>query len=383
VSMYDDLDPPYIPSSDIALTHVAARVHRLRLRRRFEFSALGSAAAVLVAVLVPLAFGGSTPHRVTVAVPNTTTTHRSSTTIAKRTRTTASTSTSTTMKPVPTTVTVPVTTRATRPPKVTTTTLPPGRIVVTLYPGQLVIPSGTTVTVSYVARNLGNGPGRLVVPACPDNQLWPDTVSRTQPVLWPVPVSPAALCAGTVRTTIQPHQWKTFQLKLVAGLLDGGAGHLVPSPPGRTSFGIANARMSVTITPPGVDPITVDHPAAVTTASNAQHWVDFTITNHLPFPVRYVDQGPCSSDIGIPCDATTPDGSVTGDMRLPPYASAKKPLYLTHFLLGANETKKARAQVHGTTTFEDIGLGSPAMPPGVYPFDWDGRKVKFTVTAAP
>ena len=383
MSMYDDLDPPYIPSTDIALTHVVARVRRLRLRRRVGLAGLGSAAAVVVAVLVSVAFSGGTPHRVTVAVANTSTTRRAATTVAKPTRTTASTSTSTTMKPVPTTVTVPATTRVTRPPRVTTTTLPPGRIVVTLYPGQLVIQSGTTVTVSYIARNLGNGPGQLVVPACPDNQLWPDNVSRTQPVLWPVPVSPVTFCTGAVRTTIQPHHWKTVEVKLVAGLLDGGAGHLVPSPPGRTSFAIANTTMPVTITPPGATPLTVDHPISVTTPSNTEHWVDFTITNHLPFPVRYVDQGPCSSDIGIPCEATTPDKSITGDMRVPPYATAKQPLYLTHFLLGANETKKARAQVHGTTSFEDIGLGSPAMPPGVYPFDWDGQKVKFKVTAGP
>jgi len=382
VSMYDDLDPPYIPSTDTAFARVATRARRLRLRRRVALTGLSGAATVLVVVLASVAFagGGGKPNRVTVGVDNTTTTRKASTTLATPTPTVGA-ATSTTRKAAPTTTTVPVTVPVTRPPKATTTTLPPAHIVVTLYPSQLVIQSGTTVTVSYIARNSGNGPGRLAVPACPDNQLWPDDISRSEPVLWPVPVSPAAFCTTLARTPIPAHQSRTFQLKLVAGLLDGGAGHLIPSPPGRTTFRIANAKLAVAITAPNVTPLTVDHPATVTTASNAEHWVDFTITNHLPFPVRYVDQGPCSSDIGIPCEATTPDGSVTGDLRLPPYATAKQPLYVTHFLLGANETKTARAQVHGTTSLQDIDLGSPAMPPGLYAFDWDGQKVKFTVTA--
>jgi hypothetical protein len=168
---------------------------------------------------------------------------------------------------------------------------------------------------------------------------------------------------------------------MLGGLLDGAA-DLVPAPPGRTIFTVGNAKLPVTITPPASAPITVVHPSEVTTASNTQHLVDWTVTNNLPFPVRYVDQGPCSQDTGVGCYATTPDGSVSGDMRLPPYNTAKKPLYLTHFLLGAHQQEVAHAQVHGTTTLEDIGLGSPAMPPGVYFFDWDGQKVQFTVTAA-
>ena len=39
-----------------------------------------------------------------------------------------------------------------------------------------------------------------------------------------------------------------------------------------------------------------------------------------------------------------------------------------------------RAAVHGTTNLWDSGTGNSDLPPGVYYFDWDGEKVKFTVT---
>jgi hypothetical protein len=138
--------------------------------------------------------------------------------------------------------------------------------------------------------------------------------------------------------------------------------------------------LPVTITPPASPPLTITHPSEVTTASGAQNLVDFTITNNLPFPVVYIDQGPCSRDVDTPCRATTSDGSVTGDLRDPPYATAVQPLYFTTFRLQAHETRTAHAEVHGTTNLEAPGPNSPDMPPGVYYFDWDGEKVKFTVT---
>jgi hypothetical protein len=66
-------------------------------------------------------------------------------------------------------------------------------------------------------------------------------------------------------------------------------------------------------------------------------------------------------------------------VRSPPYDTAVKPLYLTRFLLGANETRMAHAQVNGTAGLSNAATG-PALPPGVYYFDWDGEKVQFTVT---
>jgi hypothetical protein len=386
VSMYDDLDPPFVPAADDSLPAVAARAHRLRTRRRLAIAGT-SAAVVVVAVLAGVAFasGGSSPHRLTVANSVTSTTH-ASTTFAPSTRiTTPARPKGTTSTKVPaTTVPVPVTVPTTVPShKTTSTTVPAAHLTVSFASDRPTIQSGTSVTISYKVSNTGRGPGRFTPSPCPESQLWPRGESRTQPLLWPVPASPAVdICNGQVRPiTIAAHGSRTFRLKLVGGLVDG-AGNLVPAPPGRTTVVVGNAELPVTIAAPASAPLTVVHPAAVTTASNAQHWVDWTVTNHLPFPVRYVDQGPCSQDIGIPCNATTPDGSITGDLRLPPYNTATKPLYLTHFLLGAGQTEAARAQVHGTTTLEDIDLGSPAMPPGVYYFDWDGQKVQFTVTPA-
>ena len=384
MNMYDDLDPVFVPTADDSLSAVAARVHRLRTRRRVAIAGSG-ATIMLVAILAGVAFAsrGSSPHRLTVADSVTSTTHEPPTVAPSKLATTSSapkvtTSTKAPAPTVPVPATFPTTVRSHKPPS---TTAPTAHLTVAFDRDRLVIQSGTRMTISYKVSNGGDGPGRFAQAACPNNQLWPHGVSHTEPLLWPTPASPVALCNEVRSITIGAHGSKTFHLKLVGGLVDGAA-DLVPAPPGRTTFKVGKAELPVTITPPASPPITVVHPSAVTTASNAQHWVDWTVTNNLPFPVRYVDQGPCSQAIGIPCNATTPDGSISGDMRLPPYNTAKKPLYLTHFLLGAGQKEAARAEVHGTTTLEDIDLGSPAMPPGVYSFDWDGQKVQFTVTAA-
>ena len=384
MSMYDDLDPVFIPSPDTALAGVAARVHRMRVRRRLAFTGV-TAAVVVVVVLVSVALGssGSNPHRLTVANTDTTTTRGSKPIASAPKATLPPTSTSkpksTTSTAAPTTVpvTAPVITVPRKQP------VPPAHLTVRFDRDRLVIQSGTTVTVSYKVTNSGAGPGRYAQPACPDPQLWPDHVSQTTPVLWAVPAKPVAFCSVIQSVTIGAHSSKTFHIKLLGGLLDGVGNNIVPAPAGNTTFTVTGARLPVTITAPAQAPITVVHPSAVTTVSNTTKSVPFTITNNLPFIVRYVDQGPCSQEIGIPCEATTKDGSITGDMRLPPYNTAKKPLYLTHYLLGANETTTGQAQVNGTTTLEDIGLGSPAMPPGTYYFDWDGQKVTFTVTPGP
>ena len=80
MSMYDDLEPPFVPAPDDSLSAVAARVHRLRTRRRLAIAA-STAGSVLIAVLAGVAFasGGSSPHRLTVANSVTTTTHEGTT----------------------------------------------------------------------------------------------------------------------------------------------------------------------------------------------------------------------------------------------------------------------------------------------------------------
>ena len=379
MNMYDDLDPAFVPTGDDALPAVAARVHRLRMRRRLTIAGSGTAVA-LAAVLAGVAFasGGSSPHRLTVTNRVTSTTHETTAT-APLPRVTTTSGPRVTTSTAPAT-TVPVTVPTTVPGTTTPASTAPARLTVAFDLDRLVIRSGKRTTISYKVTNNGDSPGPFTPDGC-SSQLWPRGVSHTQPLLWPVPASPVTPCNGMASVTIGAHRSKLFHLHLVGGLLDG-ADNLVPAPPGRTTLELGNAQLPVTITAPASPPITVVHPSAVTTASNAQHLVDWTVTNNLPFPVRYVDQGPCSQDTGVGCYATTPDGSISGDMRLPPYNTAKKPLYLTHFLLGAHQKEVAHAQVHGTTTFEDIGLGSPAMPPGVYYFDWDGQKAKFTVTAA-
>ena len=370
--MYDDLEPPFVPSTDTALIHVTARVRRLRLRRRFRQIVLGAGAVVIVVMLASSVFGsnGGTPHRVTVANNSTTTTDVKPFVLPPTTGS-STTSTSTTVSTT-TTTTVPVT---------TTTTLRPAHLTVTLDRQRLVIPSGASANVSYTVKNSGDRPGHISVKVCPNNQLWPDTISRTAPELWPVPASPTVFCNGHVQKTIRAHGAKTFDEKLFAGQHDDH-GNLVPAPAGKTTFVIAGVTLPVTITPSGAAPLTVDHPAEVTTPSGAQRWVDFTITNHLSFPVRFTDWGPCSKEAGSPCDPTTPNGAIPRDLRAGPYKSAEQPLYRTSFSLAAHETKPARAEVNGTINLGDPTQGFAAMPPGVYHFDWDGQKVKFTVTAA-
>ena len=391
MSMYDDLDPAFVPSPGAALPAVAARVHRLRMRRRVAaFSVAGVAA---VAVVASVAFGSSgagNPRRLSVAHRVTTTDVTPSSVAPTSTTRPTRTATTTTRPFVAPRQTVPVSFIPDPPPSDTTTTettttqptgvLPPGAVHVTFAVSNLAIDSGTSATITYTVANAGDRAGNVVQPECPDNQLWPDDQSRTEPLMWPVPVAPMHFCPENSATHFDAHESKTFHLSVVAGLRDEYSANVIPSPGGDTIFQIGDARLPVTIAAPAAAPITVDHPSAVTTGTNQQHVVDFTITNHLGFPVRYVDAGPCSQETGVACYATTPDHAITMDVRLPPYDTAVKPLYLSYFLLGADEVKTAHAQVHGTTSLEDIFLGSPGLPPGIYHFDWDGQKVPFTIT---
>jgi hypothetical protein len=286
-----------------------------------------------------------------------------------------------------TSTTVPITVAATTTtvPR-TTTTRPAPHFTFAFDRNLLVIRSGTTATFAFTLTNDGNGAGRFGLPTCPADQLWSDENSAAHPVVWPIPVTRRAHCAGLTPITVRAHSQRTVRLTVAAGLYDGASDNIVPSPPGHTSYAVDNGlvaghtyRLPVTITPPASAPLTVNHPSEVTTASGMQNLVDFTITNRLPFAVRYIDQGPCARDVGTPCTATTRDETPSGDLRVPPYDTAVKPLYFTRFLLGANETRAARAQVNGTAGLAD-GSSGPALPPRVYYFDWDGVKVKFTVT---
>jgi hypothetical protein len=230
--------------------------------------------------------------------------------------------------------------------------------------------------------NHGDEPVRWDESNCPIDELWPDDQSEQRPVLWPVPVERHQYCTWSTVVTLAPNTSHTFNVPIVAGLHEGDTGNVVPSPPGRTFYSARNLlsgdryELPVRITPPATPPITVDHPTAVTTQTNTQHWVNFTMTNHLPFAVYFTSLGPCGES--ATCYNMHPDDP--HDLRIPPYANGGAPLWATQYLLGANETRGDRAGFHATTDLDYIELGSPAMPPGVYYVFWDGDKVKFTVT---
>lgn len=393
MGMFDDLDPDFISSPGPALPIVAARVHAVRKRRAIVVASACGAAVVVLLGSVAFGGGAKNPDRLTVAREVTTTTDDSSSTTDIPLVTAPSSSTSTTIPATTTTATLPIAADTATTSPETTTTQSPAHITFAFDRDRLVIQSGTTATFSFTLTNDGDGPGDFGVPTCPNRSLWPYQLTNDrdfdplwwQPVPWPEPANLAVYCASLDIIHVAPHSSQTVDVHVGGGYYDQRM-NLVPAPPGQTAYVVDNGmgpgtyHLPVTITPPATPPLTVDHPSEVTTASNAQHWLDFTITNHLPFPVRYTDQGPCSLDTGVPCYATSPNHVIDMDMRLPPYDTAVRPLYLSRFLLGAHEVKTAHAQVHGTTSLEDIFLGSPAMPPGVYHFDWDGEKVKFTVT---
>ncbi len=397
MSMYDDLDPDFLPSPGAALPIVAARVARMHTRRRLVIAGVVATAVVVGLASVALGAGGKGADRVTVANEATTTTAGESPSTTGEPLVTAATTTTgatTTTTAIPDPTTVPGTFPPATTPPPGTSVPSPAHITLAFDRDRLVIQSGTTATFSFTLTNDGESPGEFGWASCPMRSLWPYQLTNNtdfdplwwQPVPWPEPASFAAYCASLDGIPVAPHSSQTVDVNVGGGFYDGRM-NLVPAPPGQTSYAVVNYlapggtyRLPVTITPPATPPLTVDHPSEVTTASNAQHVLDFTITNHLPFPVRYTDQGPCSQDTGVGCWATSPNHVIDMDMRLPPYDTGVRPLYLTRFLLGAHEVKTAHAQVHGTTSLEDIFLGSPAMPPGVYHFDWDNEKVKFTVT---
>ena len=387
--MFDDLDPDFLPSPGAALPMVAARVAAVRRRRAMVIS--GVVGTILLVWVASTAFGGGgkNPDRLTVS-RRVTTTSESPTTFqtlltdpATSTSVSSTTATSTTAP-----ITLPVTTVAH-----TTTTRRTAHFTLAFDRDRLVIQSGTTKTFSYTLTNDGDARGEVSFPWCPAGSPQPGEslwlggrpgADPAEPVVWPRPVLARGWCTTHHAYVLEPRASKTFQMTVAGGIYDS-SDHLVPAPPGDTSFNLANSagpgewRLPVTITPPASVPLTVDRPLQVTTASGAQHLVDFTITNHLPFLVRYTDRGPCSHDVATPCFATTRDRTASGDLRRPPYATAVKPLYFTRFLLGANQVRSARAQVNGTAGLAD-GSSGPALPPGVYHFAWDGEKVTFTVT---
>ena len=387
MSMFDDLRPDFTSSPGAALPMVAARVHAMRKRRLITVSAVCGTIVAVLFTSMAFASGGDGAHRVTVATDVTTTTDDAPSTSTLTTE--PSTTTSSTTTAPETTTSTPVA----PPPTDSTTTVPqPAHLIVTFDRDRLVIQSGTSETITYTVTNDGDEAGEwgYTDSGCvPVETVWPDDQSTVDPILWPVPVAPEVVCLPLRIIGVPAHGSQTLPVVIGAGRRDDAYPHnnLVPAPPGETSYSVRNfvqgggeGSLPVTITPPATPPLTVSHPSSVTTASGAQHFVNFTITNHLPFPVRFVEQGPCSPDGDAPCRGTVPGGGTPGDMREPPYASAVKPLYTTAFILAAHETRTVRAAVHGTTTMEDINQGSPDMPPGVYYFDWDGEKVKFTVT---
>ena len=388
MSMYDDLDSDFSPSPGAALPIVAARVRAIRVRRLITVSALFGTIAVVVLTSMAFGSGGDRADRVTVATDLTTTTESSPSTTetlsTEPTTTEPTTTEPTTTLPETTTVFVaPDTTPA--PTESTTTVLKPAHLTVSFDRDRLVIQSGTREAIEYTVTNDGDESAPFAYPPArcvPDISVWPDDQSRSQPVLWPLPVQLHQYCLPLESVTVPAHGSQTLRVTIAAGLRDDSPNNLVPAPPGETSFFVRNyegggeGRLPVTITPPATPPLTVSHPSSVTTASGAQHFVNFTITNHLAFPVRFVEQGPCALDGDAPCRAI-PGSIILGD--IPPPGITERPLYFTSFILDANETRTVRAEVDGTTTLRSTA-GSADLPPGFYHFLWDGEVVKFTVT---
>jgi hypothetical protein len=383
--MFDDLDPDFLSSPGPALPIVAARVYAIRKRRWIVVSSAVGAIAVFILGSMAFGGGGKNPDRLTVSRRVTTTTEASSN-ILKPLVTVSTSSTSTTVAATSTTATVPIATTTTSP-KTTTTAPKPAHLTVAFDRNHLVIQSGKSVKIPLTITNDGGKSAPFGYQAdCEPYFVWPADQSTTHPIAWPA-ASGAGGCPMLRAVEVGAHKAVRISVTVEAGLLArlNNQINFVPAPPGdgsilvRNSQGSGQARLPVTITPPDTLPLTIDHPSEVTTASGAQHFVDFTITNNLPFAVTFVEQGPCSEDVGTPCVATTSDGSATGDLRNPPYATAVRPLYLTTFTLQAHETRIAHAAVHGTT---NLGAPGPdnSLPPGVYSFDWDGEKVTFTVT---
>jgi hypothetical protein len=256
---------------------------------------------------------------------------------------------------------------------------------VTFDRARLVIQSGTSQTIVYTVTNRGGTRGQFgFLPDCVHQSVGAADQSSSHPVAWPAPVDLSPICTSIGIAQVGPHDSRALRVTVAAGLIDG-SGNLVPSPPGPASFPVKNlgsggggAQLPVTITPPATPPLTIDHPSQVTTASGAQNEVDFTITNNLPFPVAFVDQGPCAHGGEAACARTFPHSA--RDLRLAPYDNADVPLWTTRFVLGAHETRMATASVNGVANLGGNSSSSPALPPGGYHFDWDGEKVAFTVT---
>src|SRR4029079_2579236 len=217
---------------------------------------------------------------------------------------------STTAAATSTTATLPIATTTTSP-RTTTTARTPAHLTVAFDRDRLVIQSGTSKKISYTVTNDGGRDGAFATfdPRCvPDQSVWPDDQSAVRPVAWPVPVRPGIFCLALRAATVPAHASRTLSVTIVAGLHDN-SGNLVPSPPGDDLFVVQNAttgggkaQLAVTITPPATPPLTITHPSEVTTGSNAQNAVDFTITNNLPFAVAFVEQGPCAQGVEAACE---------------------------------------------------------------------------------
>jgi hypothetical protein len=384
--MFDDLDPDFLSSPGPALPIVAARVYAIRKRRWIVVSSAVGAIAVFILGSMAFGGGGKNPDRLTVSRRVTTTTEASSG-ILKPLVTAPTSSTSTTVAATSTTATVPIATTTTSP-KTTTTAPTPAHLTVAFDRARLVIQSGKSTKISYTVTNDGGRPGRFGYASTrcePDQEVWPEA-QRVNPVAWPQPLGHRVICQPLVIVGVRPHHSVTLPVTIVAGLHDS-SNNLVPAPPGETSYLVQNgtsgggkAQLPVTITPPATPPLTISHPSEVTTGSNVQNAVDFTITNNLPFAVAFVEQGPCAHGGEAACASTFPHSA--RDLRRAPYDKADVPLWTTRFVLGAHETRMATASVDGVIDLGDDGSSSAPLPARADPyyFDWDGQKVKFTVT---
>jgi hypothetical protein len=391
MGMFDDLDPDFMSSPGAALPLVAARVQAVR--RRHQVIAASVVGTGLIVLLGSMALGSNgKPDRLTVSKKVTTTTkHTASSGAPLITAPTTAASTSTTVAATSTTATLPAIVTSTSRP--TTTTAPrPAHLVVSFDRNRLVIKSGTSMTIEAMITNDGGQSGQFgYIPTCAPYSVWPDDQSFAHPIAWPVPSSFAPKClAGAATVTIRPGSSAKVPVKIDTHVLveeaDHSFGGLVPVPPGDDTLVVSNqvgdrrahGQLPVTITPPDSLPLTLTIPSELTTASGAQHGVDFTITNNLPFTVTYFDQGPCALGGEANCVETAPHSA--RDLRRPPFDKARVPLWRTRFVLGPHETRMATAAVDGVVDLDNSDSSGPDLPPDTYHFFWDGLKVKFTVT---
>jgi hypothetical protein len=417
MNMYGDLDPLFDPSAHAALENVAARVHRLRIRRRLTVAGTIGTLAIVTALMSGVFASGASggAARISVAGDSTSTTPPRSPRAhaipkvpkAKVTTTTGvSTSSSAPTSPpsTPPTANAPAPAgpgpgfsprgiatgpTATVPVAPTSTTVPtatPARFRVTFAQPRITIQSGTSASITYAITNVGGSTGYLYVEQCNgDEQLWPAPKG-----LWPDTTSPSVSCGAPIEhIAVAPGQSLTFTHKLVAGHYEGT--NIVPAYPGTVLFRPPELRapavsatgapgvLPVTITPPATAPFTANRPTAVTAASGHEVLAPFSLTNNLTFPAQYRFTGPRTT---LSATSPPPAGLGPGCVGTPAIPH-RFVVYICTYTTGGSTTLALQLDLWATDTGQPVsGAGSP-LAPGVYAVAWNEIQLQLTVTPAP